>query len=301
MSWMNYILILLISIGIGLFVGWVTGVQIFGLLSVVVISVLGFLKKYIEKKIDLEAEQEKENRKTHTSDLKAMVQSWQGLLPEIPPTEETRNGGRFDGFDISFIKNIEDLPFFEDKDIFYHCQSLESIWNDLKKSSNDYSSKKQALFDSIKEDAKQKLENQNIDIKSIESGFYVSVYREVIIKDKKKNYDYFWDRVSTNGIMLTHLKYCEKAVRDSFSKYDSNSFSTGTCHDLASTKEPETTQNIHEVLIKKCKERYIKESDKLIKEEGKLRESRDNLYHSLEIIYRKPFQHMDCEFVRGDK
>ncbi len=246
-----------------------------------------------------EAEQEAKDREFHTLNLRTMVQTWQRLLPEIPPTEETKNTGRSDGFDIAFIKNIEEHILF--KDLFHHYPAFEDAWNNFKKGSSDYSSKKQTLFNSIKEDVQQKFENQNINIKSIESGFQVSVYREVVIKDTKKKYDYFWERESINDVILTHLKYCEKADRDSFIKSDSNSFLIWTCHALASTKEPEIVQKIHNELIKECKERYIKQSDELIKEEGNLRESKDDLYHNLETIFQKPFPQMDCEFVKGFK
>jgi hypothetical protein len=161
-----------------------------------------------------------------------MVRTWQGLLPEIPLTEETRNGGRFDGFDISFIKNIEALPFFEDKDIFYHCQNFESIWNDFKIISKKYSLDKQALFDSIKEDINRKLIFENFKIESeIESGFYVSVFRELIIKAKNKNsgYDYFPNELIRGNIKTNQIYYCKT--------FEGGNPDVGNCHLLATTNE----------------------------------------------------------------
>ena len=131
MNWKNYVPIVLISILFGFFAGGLIGAIIAVVINMSYIIQNHYLGK-IDREKDQEANQEEDNRKTHTLDLKATIQNWKDHLPIILPTEDINNGGRFDGFDISFIEKIETLPFFEDEDIFYHCQGIKSIWNNFK-------------------------------------------------------------------------------------------------------------------------------------------------------------------------
>lgn len=68
--------------------------------------------------------------------------------------------------------------------------------------SNNYSLKIEELFNLIKKDTNQKLENLKI-----KDSFYGSVFRGIIIEAKNKNdrYDYFWSKMSHNGIDLIRL------------------------------------------------------------------------------------------------
>lgn len=245
-----------------------------------------------EAEVKLKAEQEAKDREFHTKNLRAMVQTWQELLPKIPPTEETKNPGRFDGFDISFIKNIEDDILF--KDLFHHYPECEDVWNNFKKISDDYTSKKQAIYDLIKEKVSQKLVSENFNIESkIESGFCVSIFRDIIVEanDKISRYKHFSNDVIFGGVKKCQVYYCDV--------FKDGTRDDRTCHQLATTNDYETIEKIHKELIKECKAQCINKSKEIVELENKLRTDRDKLNFSLKRIYQKPFPQMDCEFVKG--
>lgn len=242
----------------------------------------------------IEYEQEAKDREFHIFNLRAMVQTWQGLLPEIPPTEETKNPGRFDGFDISFIKNIEDDILFND--LFHHYPECEDVWNNFKNISRDYTSRKQALYDLIKNKVSRRLVSENFNIESkIESGFCVSIFRDIIVeaKDKISRYKHFSNDVIFGGIKKYQVYYCDV--------FKDGTRDDRTCHQLATTNDYETIEKIHKELLKECKAQYLNKSKEIVELENKLRTDRDKLNFSLKTIYQKPFSRMDCEFVKGRK
>src|SRR5659263_602685 len=100
----------------------------------------------------------------HNSHLIKMLQDWQNHLPKILPTEVIEYPNRLykNEYDISFIEQIETLLFFRNGDIFYHCPSLKSFWNNFKRNSNDYKKEKKTLFDLIQVNIFQKLEAQDV-------------------------------------------------------------------------------------------------------------------------------------------
>lgn len=289
----NYILIVLISVGTYLVIGYLTDSQLYSLLAAVVMALINIkdvLIKYLKSEIDEESEQKKENRKTHTSDLKAMIQTWQRLL-FISPIEEITNTNDFDD---SFIKNIEFLDCFED--FFYHCPDVKTDWNEFKFLSQKYKSRKHKLFNLIKEKINQKL-GQNINIESdvetgLKCGFQISVYRACVIETKRKDSKcvYDFNKMSSNGIEKTQV-YC-------FQGDEKGRHLTETCL-IATTNEPDKIKEIHTEIIKECLAQYIDKSKEIIGMESKLWTDKNTLNLSLKKICKKPFDRMNCEFVIG--
>ncbi len=275
----------------------------------VIISVIAllFAFRFIQPKTDAkriqlekEADQEAKRKENYILKLIDNARKWKELLPEIPPTEETRNLDRFDGFDTKFIGVIKNLFYFQA--ILDQYPLLKKIWKDFELLCNDYSLEKQGLFDSIDKDVEQKLEKQNINVESIKDGFSVSICRDVTIEAKGKNggYDYFWDGVLVKGVLITHLKYCKKWRSGQILNHtDVNEFDTRFCSSLAWTDEPKEIEDIHKKLIIECKEKYAKKSKNLIIHEGKLRDCKNELNRSLETIFEKLSLEVDFKSIKG--
>lgn len=248
--------------------------------------------KHMQKQI--EATQEAVRIDFHTENLRKHIEAWLNLLPEIPLTELSKTTDKYDGFDISFLKKIKALELYQD--YFYHDLDVKKYWAGFESLSTEYSSKIEELFNLIKIDTDQKLENLKI-----ENSFYGSVFRGVIIEANNKNnkYDFFWSKMNRDGIDLIHLGYCEVwENRETLDHTNTHKFNTGTCCWLIETNEPESIENLHKKLIKECKERYIKRSTDLFKMETALRESKDELYNYLKTTRQKPFLKLDCEFIK---
>lgn len=242
----------------------------------------------------IEATQEAVRIDFHIENLRKYIDIWMNLLPEIPLTETTKITGRYDGFNISFIEKIKALELFQD--YFYHDPDIKESWEYFESLSNNYSLKIEELFNLIKKDTNQKLENLKI-----EDSFYGSVFRGVIIEAKNKNdrYDYFWSKMSRNGIDLIHLGYCEVWEKcETLDHADNNKFNTGACYWIAETNDPDSIETIHKKLIKDGKEQHIKLSTELFEMETALRNSKDELYNYLKTTRQKPFLKLDCEFIK---
>lgn len=239
---------------------------------------------------------------THTTDLKTMLQSWQQRLPGIEVAEDTGNPNKFHEFNISFIKEIEDQYLFKVRDIFHHCSKLEGAWNGFKTCIFKYRSEKRNLFDLIKEQVKQKLKSQNLNIEfEIMEGFYVSIYRESVIEVQGEisHCDYFYDHSQT-----PQLKYCLKA--------NGGSDFSETCYTLAEIQhnlaeiqiqeKQEVVENIHIKLIKECKCQYSDKIHGIIKMESEIAKNKEKLDRVLEENINLPeFPRMDCKFVKSKK
>lgn len=241
---------------------------------------------------------------THTTALKTMLQSWQQRLPGIEVAEDTGNPNKFHEFNISFIKEIEDQYLFKVRDIFHHCSKLEGAWNGFKTCIFKYRSEKRNLFDLIKEQVKQKLKSQNLNIEfEIMEGFYVSIYKEIIIgvKGGISGYTYYYDQtkvIRKAGSSGNYpLKYCKAA--------EGGGIFSETCHDLAETQEQKRlndVENIHIKLIKECKCQYSDKIHGIIKMESKIAEKKEKLDRVLEENINLPeFPRMDCKFVKSKK
>ncbi len=234
----------------------------------------------------------------HNSELEIMIQEWQSYLPEIPLTETTEYPNKLNKneFDISFIERIETLQFFKDEDIFYHCQSLKLLWNNLKKNSIDYMKNKKALHDLIKENINQKLKTQNVSLYSDSDGLYVSIFKELIMKTKNKNsgYDYFFDDYISGGVLIHRVSYCNKLkIPGGRTQKDDR-----TCHNIDTTNEHNKIKEMHKELIKEITTQYIGQSKKLIELEDKLRKDMNLLNEALNTVRLNPISRMDCDIIK---
>lgn len=253
-----------------------------------------FINALLQSQINilLFLQSEKKKRKTdHDLKLKGMIQGWQNNLPIIYPSEEIRHPKlNKNEFDILFIKRIETLPFFEDRDIFYHCQDLELLWNNFKNVSNDYKNKKKALQEFMKKDIIQKLKTLNVNLGSDSDGIYLSIFRECIIKadNRKSGYRVFVGK-EPEGDGNIRVRYCN--VFDGGSPDDIN------CYELAKTKEPDEIVAIYNELIEGLTAYYINQINELIITEGKLRKAEDILNQALDVVRLNPSR-MDCNYVK---
>lgn len=294
MALKKYILIVLISIGTYLIIGWLTGSIYYSLLGagvMALINIKNILIKLIKSDIDVETEQEKENREIHTKDLKAMIQLWTDYLPEIPLTEEITNKDIYDKFNILFIEKIEALPFFEDKDFFYHFSNLESMWNNFKTSSKNYRLDKRELYKLMRAYISQRLKNRNFNELELNSGFCVSVYIELIIEARGKVSEYKYFKTDA-GNQKDYLFYCKE--------FKGGNRDDSTCNLLAITNDSKKIERLHADIIKECKTQYISQSKKLIEMESELRKSKYGLSKALKTARYKPSR-MDCSYVKIKK
>ncbi|VVB84794.1 Uncharacterised protein [uncultured archaeon] len=249
-----------------------------GLVDVGAVVALTYWLTRRADKEKIKAEQESKQSDIFVSKLANAIQAWQNLLPEISLTESTLNPNRFDKFDISFIKEIENGYYF--KDILIQYSFLKEIWNDFTLSYNIYNEKRQGLFDSMRNDITQKIKGLNI-----EDGFIISIFNEVVFEaeGKNKEYDYFWNKINIgNDTIITYLKYCEIFKTKIIDKTNDHRFRTETCSNLIQTNEPITIENIHKELIRECKKRYVKQSKELIEAKNKLYKSKNVLSAHLE-------------------
>lgn len=77
----------------------------------------------------IEATQEAVRIDFHIENLRKYIDGWINLLPEIPLTETTKNTGRYDGFNTSFIEKIKAFELFQD--YFYHDPDIKESWEHL--------------------------------------------------------------------------------------------------------------------------------------------------------------------------
>lgn len=310
MALKKYIFIILISVVTGLFVGWLTGSLLFSLLGAVVMVVINLkdvLVKYLKSEIDIEVEQEIENRKIHTSTLRNTIGLWQEKLQgkelrKYEPAERVGNPNKFWELDTSFIDEIEKDTLIREKDIYYHFSDLEKLWIDFKDLIKEYRLAKKELFNKVKNYVIQQLKNQNFDVGSdILGGFCVSVYREIIVtvKGEINRYEYWIPDTKINcgsGIEKWQLKYCKRG--------SGNGYIPDTCHDLAEMQERERLKDVettHKELITRCKQNYLKDIKALIGIERKLMGKSgklEQLEHRLEIIRLIPLPKSDCGFIK---
>lgn len=182
----------------------------------------------IEKlhRIKEEHEAEVDTAKKHPDDFKKeeerkekvaqQIRLMQWKLPrKIEDAEYTGFADKFIVFDTSFVKDIDNLPLFKNSAFSYDYTDIKKAWNDFKNSVDKYSSEKLILYEVIKKYIIQKL-NQDFDTESeINEGFYLSVYREIIVRAKGEIsvYDYFYEpRPIQYGIETKYqLKYLQKA------------------------------------------------------------------------------------------
>lgn len=158
----------------------------------------------------------KKEEEGHKEKLMQQIQFMQRELPQkIEDVEYTGFADKFIVFDTLFIRDIDNLPLFKDSTFSYDCIDIKTAWNDFKNSVDTYSSEKQILYNIIKKYIIQKL-NQDFNTESeIKEGFYLSVYREILVRAKGEIslYDYFHEpRPLQYGAETKHqLKYLQKA------------------------------------------------------------------------------------------
>lgn len=280
----------------------------YGVVEVGIATLVYYLterSKSEQRKYDADLKQkdkEAELIKNHTLEITEMIQKWRNCLPvKIPPTEQTKNLNSFDGFNISYIKNIEELNYF--KDIFYHCSDLKIVWEKFVSLSYTYNLEKKALFDLIKKEVNQQLINQNFDLEyEIVDGFYVSIFREIIIEsyNNKSGYRYFKNEWHVGNIIQHEVYFCEPFKLKN-GKPNQSSRNDETCHLLARTSKPKEIEDIHKELIKEYTKKYIQTTKYLVGIENKLRKDNDNLKDNLKNICEHPslILKMDCEFIKG--
>src|SRR5659263_54492 len=230
----------------------------------------------------------------HNSHLIKMLQDWQNHLPKILPTEVIEYPNRLykNEYDISFIEQIETLLFFRNGDIFYHCTSLKSFWNNFKRNSNDYKKEKKTLFDLIQVNIFQKLEAQDVKILTDSDGFYISIFKECIIEAKGEKSGYVYHRGNIQDTGDYQIYYCKP-----FDDGSPNYLSVNS-HVLAITNEPTKIITIHKELRKEITAQHIDQSIKLIEIENKLRKAEDDLKEALKTVWPT---RMDCFVIKEGK
>ena len=236
------------------------------------------LKSYIDEQNRREDERIQKEREVQN--LTDMIKLWKKIFPEIEIAEETGNPNKFHLFDTSFILKIENHPFFKSRKLFNYCSGLEDVWIDFRRSIHNYSLEKQKVTGLIESCIVQQLKSQNFNTElEIKKGFYLSIYRELIVKAKGEIslYDYIFD-----PNQFIQLRYCRKA--------DGGGFLPENIYDLAIIHPKEKHRDvkyIHKELIKKCKKPYSKEIQGIIKMERETVDKKKELDDMLEKIIIK--------------
>jgi hypothetical protein len=297
-----YLLIILLPVGTGLFIAWLTGSSLFGLsggVVMLVFSITDILKGVFKDGINQEAVHEIENRKTHTSNLRTTIELWQKKLQDrklrwYESAEKIGDRNKFYEINLSFIDEIEKDTLIREKDIFYHFSELENLWDDFQDLINKYRLAKKELFNKIRNYTEEQLKKQKYDINTVFlEGFYVSIYKEIVVSIKGDFDEYGYSMEEFGVTKKYKIKYCKK---------DNNS--AEFCHDLVEMQgqeEKEHVQIVHEKLIAECKKLYLKDAkvlvdieNRLLGKSGKL----EQLEYSLEINRQIPLPKPNCKFIK---